>query len=232
MAGSVTSASDRHRALGYTRRGKTREKLLTAGARVLAEIGQNKATIEDFIRAAGVTRATFYNYYKTKTELLDDLSEEIGADPFNAIERTCAHLTDPVERIGIPIRLLLTYALSHPAWAWTIHASTLDAEVVARNALVFPKPDLLIGRAAGLFEFSDLQSASDVIVGTMRQAIATALADGTRAHYADEICRLLLRGLGVPKADANAIAVQPLPENLEQQMNQRGSTLRRLDKRA
>ncbi len=49
----------RRQEIGLERRERTRQKLLMAAARVVAELGEKKSTIDDFIQAAGVARGKF-----------------------------------------------------------------------------------------------------------------------------------------------------------------------------
>ena len=204
----------RRREIGHERRGRTRNRLLVAAARVIAELGEKKATIEDFIQAADVARGTFYNYYSTKAELLDDLWASIGRDPFQAIQEACAALPDPAERLGLQARLVLAYAGSHPSWGWLVYALSVDAETVNRDLMGFPRPDLLLGRTMNCFSFSNLDSASDMVVGTLRRGLNAVLAERRDADYADDICMMLLRGLGVPENHAREIVGKTLPSDL------------------
>jgi AcrR family transcriptional regulator len=79
----------RRREIGAERRERTRQKLVMAAARVVAEPGENKANIDDFIKAAGVARGTFYNYYSTRELLLADLWARVGRNPLLEIQHAC-----------------------------------------------------------------------------------------------------------------------------------------------
>ena len=209
-----SAALTRRREVGRERRDRTRNRLLVAAARVLAELGEQKARIEDFIQAAGVARGTFYNYYTTKAELLEDLWASVGRDPFRTIQQACEAIADPAERIGMQARLVLAYAGSHPTWGWLVYALSVDADTVNSDLMTFPRPDLMHGRAINRFSFSNLDSASDMVVGTVRRGLNAVLAEGRGGSYADEICLMLLRGLGVPEIDALKIMDRDLPSDL------------------
>lgn len=210
----TSEASTRRREIGLERRDRTRNRLLVAAARVIAELGEKKAKIEDFIQAANVARGTFYNYYSTKTELLDDLWGSVGRDPFRAILGACVALPDPAERLGTQARLVLAYGGSHPSWGWLVYALSADAETVNRDLVAFPRPDLMLGRAMDRFRFTNLDSASDMVVGTIRRGLNAVLSEGRAEGYADEICLFILRALGVPESDAQEIVGRVLPSDL------------------
>ncbi len=68
MAEPVTT---RRAEIGRERRARMRDRLIQAAASVMANHGSDNATIDTFIRAAGVARGTFYNHFKTREALLD-----------------------------------------------------------------------------------------------------------------------------------------------------------------
>ena len=57
--------------VGAQRRGKTRLRLLQCALAVFTEKGPDVAFIDDFIAAAGVSRGTFYNHFKTNGTYFD-----------------------------------------------------------------------------------------------------------------------------------------------------------------
>src|SRR3546814_15682440 len=69
-----------------------------------------RARIDDIIAAAGVARGTFYNYYTSIEELLDDLWERVGKEPFKRIQSATHNLSDPAERLAAEARLVLDMA--------------------------------------------------------------------------------------------------------------------------
>jgi AcrR family transcriptional regulator len=174
---------NRRRDIGLRRRERTRQKLLDAAARVVADLGEEKATIDDFIQAAGVARGTLYNYYSTRAELLDDLWRSIGKNPFRRIHLACHQLTDPAERLATEARMVLKCAAASPAWGWLVFALSADAESINEDLLAYPRPDLEAGRRAGRFVFDDLASASDLVVGTVRTAIRATLSERRSENY-------------------------------------------------
>ena len=56
------------------RAGELRDRLLDAAQRVFASSGYASATVDDIIRAAATSRATFYRYFRSKEDLFDELS--------------------------------------------------------------------------------------------------------------------------------------------------------------
>lgn len=202
----------RRREIGLERRERTRMRLLIAAARVLAEHGEQKATIDDFVQAAGVARGTFYNYYRTVNALVDDLWTYIGHDPFLEIQQACVALTSPAERLIATTRLVLEVAERDEAWGWVVYSMSASDETVNDDLLSFPRPVLEAGLEVGDFRFEHLVAANDLTVSTIRGALYRVLCEERTGDYAIAICKLLLGALGVRKAEVNRILSQPLPE--------------------
>lgn len=54
---------------------KTKKVLFDALGRLLQEKGFDKITVSDLVKAAGITRKTFYNHYQDKIELVQDYQQ-------------------------------------------------------------------------------------------------------------------------------------------------------------
>jgi AcrR family transcriptional regulator len=198
--------------IGQERRLRMRSRLIAAAARVIASHDSDSATIDTFIRAAGVARGTFYNHFKTREELLDALWASIGHDPFLEIQTACSSLVDPAERFAAVTRLVLLRAAADPTWGWLIVALSADEATLNDDLRGYPRPDLRAGEAAGRFRYPSEASATDLIVGTMRAGLRALLQEGREPSYAHSICRMILLALGLNRIEANRISALPLPD--------------------
>jgi AcrR family transcriptional regulator len=52
-----------------SRRNEVRDRLLKTAARMFAEQGHSKVSVEELIETVGISRATFYGFFANKTEL-------------------------------------------------------------------------------------------------------------------------------------------------------------------
>ncbi len=188
------------------RKSRTREKLLAAAARVVSELGETRARIDDFIVAAGISRGSFYNYYSTREELLDDLWARVGSEPFYDIQQESRSVSDPAERFATEARLIFRRAARDPIWGWLVY-SLSDMGKVPQDLLGFPKPDLIIGHRQGRFRFLDLDCANDLVVSALRRALLGILRQERDEDYGMGIVELLLRALGLDHEEAKAIAI-------------------------
>jgi AcrR family transcriptional regulator len=63
-----------------------REAILKAAKRVFAELGYDAATVRDIIRGTELASGTFYNYFRSKEEVYEALSDD-GARRFRPLLR-------------------------------------------------------------------------------------------------------------------------------------------------
>ena len=86
----------------YTqRKEKTRQDLLAAAKRVLADKGYYNTKIADIALAADIGVGTFYLYYPTKEALFLEFVEETTRTLREEINQTLATIEDPVEKIRL-----------------------------------------------------------------------------------------------------------------------------------
>jgi AcrR family transcriptional regulator len=208
----ITRVTTRRAEIGRERRARMRNRLIEAAARVMADQGSDSATIDTFIRAAGVARGTFYNHFKTREELHDALWTSIGHDPFLEIQNTCKDIADPVERFAAVTRLVLLRAMQDPTWGWLILALSADEATLNDDLRGYPRPDLRAGATSGRFRYESETSATDLVVGTMRAGLRALLHEGREANYAQALCKLILQALGINRIEANRISALTLPE--------------------
>ena len=68
--------------LGELTKSNNRSLIIASGVNVFVEKGVAEATVRDIIRSTGLASGTFYNYFKSKEEVLvaifDDFASEIG----------------------------------------------------------------------------------------------------------------------------------------------------------
>jgi AcrR family transcriptional regulator len=85
-----------------------RSSLLQAAQQVFAESGYASATVDDIIRRAGTSRATFYRYFRSKKDVFDELSRAAFKD-MRALIKELAGLE--LERIDLEAlqRLVVAY---------------------------------------------------------------------------------------------------------------------------
>ena len=75
-------------------RDATRRRIITAARRVFIKKGYNKATIEDIVVTAHVSRATLYLHFDSKLDLMHSAAEKMAAESNDAARRLAVVLVD------------------------------------------------------------------------------------------------------------------------------------------
>ena len=206
-------ASEDHRVrVGAQRRGKTRLRLLQSALVVFAEKGIDATVIDDVIAAAGVSRGTFYNHFRTASELLLALATAMSDEALAVVDPVVLSLSDPVLRFSAGTRLYMQTAVRYPTWGRFI--TSVGTRIAARGQLidVFLTRDLNDAVAAKRVTVADLLVARDIVLGSIFYGIETMLTEPTHEHHAEQLVATFLRGMGVEADEADNIAFMPLAD--------------------
>ena len=193
------------------RRRRTRDRLIESAVLVLGRRSADASIIDELTALAGVSRGTFYNYFRTNDDLFAAVAEEAGNELMRAVHPVTREVADPAARVALGIRLVLTVAGAHPQLARflarvgpaALGPGTLAAQIVPH--------DLAEGSAAGRFRVDDPKLAFDLVVGPVLCAFSTLQHRALDGRYVDALAAAVLRGLGVPGATATRFATLPLP---------------------
>ena len=201
---------ERRAEIGRERRERTRARILSAAARVIANRGEDNVTIEDLITAADVARGTFYNYFDSRDMLIDQLWSHVGQQPFQRIQERCAAIADPAERLVVELRLVIAQAAADETWGWLVYSMSGQRHV-NDDLLTYPSIDLRAGAATGRFRLEHLGSARDLVVAISRSLLRATLEHHASVDHRAETCRLILCALGLPPGEASRLSTAPLP---------------------
>jgi len=209
MSDAAPAARRVHR--GARRRERTREKLVAAAWRVMARKGVDATAIAEITEEADVAFGSFYNHFASKEAIVEAVAalavERHGA----ALDRLTAAIEDPAEVMAVSVRRTVRMVESDPIWGWFVvrlglaHA-TLRAGLGRRAAR-----DLALGVEAGRFAVADVPSALLAFGGAVLATMQGRLDGLTGEGAAERVAGYVLRMLGVPAAEADAIAQRPLP---------------------
>ena len=196
--------------VGAQRRGKTRLRLLESALPVFAAKGPDVAVIDDFIAAAGVSRGTFYNHFKTTSELLLALAAAMSDEVLQIVDPIVLRLDDPVRRFSAGTRLYMQMALRYPLWGSFL--TRVGARTATRGQLidVYLTRDLTLALKLGRVKVESVLVGRDIVLGSIFYGIETMLTEPTQDHHPEHIMQCVLVGLGLEPGEARDIAFMPL----------------------
>jgi AcrR family transcriptional regulator len=197
---------DHRTRVGRQRSARTEGRIIEAALRVFAERGPDAPVIDDFVRAAGVARGTFYNHFESVEELLHATSAWITRHVLEGIAQAMDGIESPTVRLGVGLRLFFAHAQSDPVW------SRFVARVWKVGGLELPVRDLEVGLRLGHFRAPGRDAARDLLLGGVREALHRIGEGQAPPSFGDEMAELCLQALGADPRRIAAALAQALPD--------------------
>jgi AcrR family transcriptional regulator len=142
-----------------------RQRILAAVAEAVSGVGYAAMTVEDIIRAAGVSRRTFYEHFKGKEEAFLVSYDDISAQLMQAVD-VAFHRTDAfVSRVEDCMRAFLTLLAAQPAYA-----NMCIVEVLVAGQAAIERRDRVLRQFTALIE----QGAAEELPKSARPPALTA----------------------------------------------------------
>ena len=198
---------DHRTRVGRARSARMNARILSAALDVFAEKGPDAPVVDDFIRAAGIARGTFYNHFRSVEQLLEATSIWTIDAAVQAIDRALGGLglSDPALRFGTGIRLFLASAEANPVWCRFV------ARVWKLGPLEIPRRDLRNALKHGEFHAPGVEVALDVVLGGLRGALFRIGNERPPRGYRDQVVEVCLQALGAAPAVIARVLAQELP---------------------
>jgi AcrR family transcriptional regulator len=207
----LDSPSKDHRPrVAAERRARMRRKLVESALLVFAEKGVDASVIDDVIAAAGVSRGTFYNYFRTNAELLVAASEELGNEIVHLIETHVHAIPSPAARLLTGLRLYLDVAQRFPLFARFV--AQAGARPLSPDNLIYQYLPIHLAEGVKVGEFTNapVLVLLDVIVGAGVVAVVRLAAGLADEAYLRAVLLTLMRALGLPSERAERLIATPL----------------------
>ena len=179
------------------RRKKTRARLLKGAFQVFSQFGAEAKVIDKVIKTAGVSRGTFYNYFRTNEELIMEVSKEVSNEIIRIVDPIVLQQRDPAERIACGLILVIRLAMRAPILAQFVarggpvamSTGNLTTDVVPR--------EIRDGIASGHFSITDEELAFDLVLGPVIMAFHRIAQGQVSESYSGQFTQAVLQSLGV-----------------------------------
>jgi AcrR family transcriptional regulator len=197
--------------LANPRSARTKAALMAAGLRLLSQRPIDAVTVDDIVQAAEVGKGSFYNHFADREALARAITAQIRASIETAVTRSNAGVVDPARRMARAICTYWRYALDEPEHAGVlvhIHTGHTSLTAPLNHGLV---EDLETGLASGRFDIATVESGFLYVLGVTQLALVRIVQEPNRAlaiSLTQQMCALVLRGLGIDGAEAAQIAAQ------------------------
>jgi len=197
------------------RAARTREALIRAGRELFAERAVDAVAIDDIVQAADVAKGSFYNHFADREALVRAVTQEIRAELEEVVGRANAGVEDPARRVARAVCVYQRFAVDEPERTRVmvrVHSGFASLTSPLNQGLV---DDITAGLATGRFSIATVESGMLFVMGVSQAALVRTSQDPSlplAVSLAQQTCALLLRGLGVPQVEADAIAAQAADE--------------------
>ncbi len=193
------------------RSARTKAALMAAGRRLFSQHPIDAVTVDDIVQAAEVGKGSFYNHFADREALARAIASQIRSSVESAIARANAGVEDPARRLARAVCTYLRFALDEPEQAGVlvhIHSGHTSLNAPLNRGLV---EDLETGLASGRFEVATVESGTLYVLGVTQLALVRIVQEsnpGFAISLSQQMCALVLRGLGVSGPEADKIAAQ------------------------
>jgi AcrR family transcriptional regulator len=208
-SGAPASADEQDR--NERRKARTRANLLTAARRLCASQVFEQTPIRDGAAQADTALGSFYNYFRTKDELLGALLEDALTDQLRQLEARRGGVADVAERVSIAHRHLLASVRADPDWGWLLVRLDVDHQVLDAALGARAAGDLQEGLGSGRFSVGNppvaLSASGGALLGMVQGVVRGEFTADDDCAHAEGV----LRSFGVPSREAAEVARRPLP---------------------
>ena len=195
------------------RKARTRQALIDAAVRLIAEGRGERASIQEITEVADVGFGSFYNHFESKDQLFQTASDEVLERWGQMIDRACVGISDPAEVFAVSLRISGRLGWTHPDIASFLTGAGLDVLDVPGGLAPRALRDIKAGQAAGRFTIASAEVALAAVAGGLLGLLRLRQRHPDRVEEAavDQLTEAVLRLLGVPAPEAARLAGLPLP---------------------
>jgi len=189
----------------------TRAALIEATRDLVFERGHDKISIQDITDRADVGLGTFYNYFESKTDVFEAVAEQFVGEFRDRLALVRAPVKDPATLIAVTIRFCCEETLNNLEWNQFLIYSGLPQ---LKGLIQDPQQgfeDLQNGAKGGRFKVENVDFAHKLITSMVDHVIEEMTANRLGRSAVEDVCRYILRMLGLPDLVAKAIAQGPMP---------------------
>ena len=196
------------------RKARTRQALIDAAVRLIAEGRGERASIQEITEAADIGFGSFYNHFESKDQLFETASSEVLERWGRMIDRASAGITDPAEVFSVIAAAVRPPQLD-PSRSGPVHhrRRPRPPRRAGRPGPAAPcgtsRPGKPRVSSAWLTAEVALSAVAGGLIGLLR--LHQRHPERVEESSVDELAEACLRLLGLPAAKARRLARLPLP---------------------
>ena len=197
-------------------RGNVRRALVEAALDLFSERHADGVTIDDIVNKAGVAKGSFYNYFTDRENLVRSIVNEIR----DKIESEISNVNDHIDiyplKICRAICVYIRFFFKNPAYAMFLMKNDMAVnEIIMQDVNHGLRADVRSGLKSGDINVPNADIGSLFILGISHIAIYASTQEHDEDRMASRIqqlCKLMLRGLGLEENKAELISAQAVED--------------------
>jgi AcrR family transcriptional regulator len=192
-------------------RERTRQSLMRAAFRLLGHAEGLSVRVEEICAGAGVSKGTFYNYFKSLEELFHALAIDLSHDFNSAVVATLRDIESRAVGANAAIQHYLLRAKQDPAWGWAMVHLSATGPIFGAESYEACLRTIKGGIDSGEFDVPNAHVGRDLLMGAVLASMLSSLRGIGSSMNPAVVSRHTLRALGVSDKQAARIASMPLP---------------------
>ena len=194
------------------RGGPVGQALVRAGQSLFSEHPVDAVAIDDIVREAGVAKGSFYTHFSDKDALLAAVARDIRHRIEVEVTAANAEVTDPARRVARAICVYLRFVADEPEQGGVLVRNDRSGQTLPSMKLnKGTVDDVSAGLAQGRFTVPTVEAGALFILGVGHAGLTRFSGDrhaSSNVWLAQQLCQLVLRGLGVAATEAELVAAQ------------------------
>ena len=180
------------------RRQRQREHILSVVRERYPGPGDTAVSLDDIIKAAAISKGTFYKYFLSLEDAVSQLGAELARQMILDMDVVYSPLKSPLDRVAMGCQLFLYRGVSDRGWAAFIsHIQDLPQDSPLLQDIL---KDLGDGKAKNQFRIVSADTTAWIVIGVTFAALKQISLGRASRQFVRETVTLLLRGLGVSEA--------------------------------
>ncbi len=208
-------AHERRIRVGEDRRTRTRAAILRAAFQMLGRPEGRSSRIEEICEAAGVSRATFYNYFNSVEELFKATAFHISHEFNDAVRAVIIRVPGGAIRLAFALRYQMHKTREDPAWGWAMINLSAGGPIFGEEAYRYATEAIEEGIITEQFALPSVEVGLDIVMGSTLAAMITLLRGEQVNDYPEVIVSHIYRALGVSETLTRRCVEAILPDPME-----------------
>jgi AcrR family transcriptional regulator len=183
-----------------------------AGQTLFSEHPVDAVAIDDIVREAGVAKGSFYKHSPDKEALLAAVAGQIRHRIEREVTGANSEVADPARRVARAICVYLRFVAEEPEQGGVLVRNDRSGQTLPSMKLnKGTVDDVSAGLAQGRFTVPTVEAGALFVLGVGHAGLTRFNGDrGATSNIwiAQQLCQLVLRGLGVAPPEAELVAAQ------------------------